>query len=500
MLTLALVLALCALSEGAEPGTFGYELSQLEGVASIDVIAQSTNVFAEKYVVWFEQPIDWKSSAGTFLQRVEIGFKGYDSVNVVYVGGYGLSPSYFAYDDRNELARFYNANCIKIEYRYFSKSVPEGLSEDSLDLWEYLNGYNASSDFHNIIEQLRGILSGSWVFSGMSKGGQAANIFAYYYPNDADAYVSYVAPFCDGNNDARLTEAVYTSIGSERYGEAQAEEYRDMLLRFQVEMIRNRDYLQPELSLITSEDAARYPFRTVSHDFEERVADLPVTVWQYYQNFASFDEVLKMPHETSADKETYLEAMLSAFRGAGVSVKSADVFSYFPYRYQARTENGNYGVSLKYLREACEREGLSLVTTVEEEREFEARLTFTDEQLDAWKYDASLRSEMIDWTHTTESKVIMIYGNSDPWYFVRLPDAYDNPNVHIYTLPGSHSVYIGSMPAEQKESVLLMLDEWLEAERVPDTQSSSGGCEAGLFGVLCVPVVLGLMTRRKFLR
>ncbi len=87
---LVLVLfSLCTVSEAAE--SFRDELMRLEGVVSVDVITQSPdksgNVpFREKYIAWFEQPIDWNNpDGGKFLQRVEIGFQGRDNVNVAYL-------------------------------------------------------------------------------------------------------------------------------------------------------------------------------------------------------------------------------------------------------------------------------------------------------------------------------------------------------------------------------------------------------------------------------
>ncbi len=58
-----------------------------------------------------------------------------------------------------------------------------------------------------------------------------------------------------------------------------------MLLEFQVEAVRNRDYLQPRLTRkLSSEDAKLYPFRTVSLDFEMLIVDHYTGEWQYDQD------------------------------------------------------------------------------------------------------------------------------------------------------------------------------------------------------------------------
>ncbi|MBR0035292.1 MAG: hypothetical protein IJP54_06420 [Synergistaceae bacterium] len=496
---------LCALIFGVKvpagyAAAFRERLSELPGVVSVDEIVQSGEVFAEKYVVWFEQPIDWRSpDIGTFLQRAEIGFSGWDAVNVVNVDGYELYEGRFTIDDRVELAKMYNVNYINIEYRYFAKSAPEGLSKKSTALWEYLTDENASNDFHSIMEQLRGILSGTWVFTGTSKGGQMTNIFSYYYPDDADAYVAYVGPFCDGTNDERLMDAVYTSIGNDRYGEAQAKIYRDMLLEFQVEAIRNREYLQPRLiHALSSDDAKLYPFRTVSRDFDSFILDYAVWVWQYDQDFAAHEKILNMPREDNPateqnEREEYLLAMLALLS----EDVNPDEDSLFPYIVQAATENGDYAMKFKYLREAVEREGLSLAVTEEDEKNFTARMTFTEEQQKVFTFDPYMRNELLNWSHTTQSNVIMIYGSSDPWYFVRLPDVDDNPNVHIFTTPLSHIVRIADVSEDKKAQITGLLDSWLmsESELPSSVGSSSGGCDSG-FGAAVLILVFAVSKNR----
>ena len=167
LLLLFLLLSFC----GTSAASFKDDLLTLGGVLSIDEIVQSgdSKPFAEKYLVTFTQYLDWKNpNLGTFTQRVEIGFKGYDNVNVMYVSGYELVEDRFETDDDHEISEMCNGNYIAVEYRFFSKSKPEGLSSDSTALWEYLTDENASNDFHNIIEQLKKILSGRWVFTGTS--------------------------------------------------------------------------------------------------------------------------------------------------------------------------------------------------------------------------------------------------------------------------------------------------------------------------------------------
>ncbi len=540
MRKLLLVLMLLSLSFQSEAATFRDELLRLEGVVSVDVITQSPdkdgNVpFKEKYIAWFSQPIDWNNPGGDkFLQRVEIGYQGMDNVNVAYVGGYNLSDKHFGLDDSVELVKMYKANFISFEYRYYGLSMPEGLSDDVPALWEHLTNKNAANDFHNVMEQLRGILSGNWAFTGVSKGGQTTNIFAYYYPNDADVFVPYVAPLCYGTEDMRLPEAVFTSIGNERYGESKAKQYRDIAMKYIVEMIRERKYIQPRYYELISDDV---PYGSedmyISADdmpsfdvrYEAELVDIPVSMWQYDKNFDSFDEVLNMPKSTSHDRELYLRAMLDLLRqndgdsDVGNTTDSKDktasprVDKDYAYQVQVQKENGAYGIMLKYFREAVEKEGLKLTFKEEDEPGYYARTQVKPHLLATLSYDRTLSDNIRKWSHTTESKVIMIYGNSDPWYFVRMEDVTDNPNVSVFTADYGHGAEISMLNSEDKAAVTEILDTQLqygsggdddtESQDVTPSperiirNSSSGNCSVSGMGALMLSALFVLIRRKK---
>ena len=474
-LLLFLLLSFC----GTSAASFRDDLLTLESVASVDVIVQSgdSKPFAEKYIVTFVQYIDWNNPGlGTFTQRVEIGFRGYDNVNVMNVDGYALNENYFERNDEHEISKMFNGNYFNVEYRFFSKSKPEGLSTDGTELWEYLTDENASNDFHNIIEQLKEILSGRWVFTGTSKGGQATNVFAYYFPKDADAYVSYVAPFCNGIDDDRAFNAIYNTIGNERYGEEKAKAYRDLMLDFQVEAIKNRDFLQPRFISEDLYSENKYPLATASREFEAMVVDIVFGVWMEDQNFASFDEVMKITPRTK-ENQKFLDGLLSLL------IKNKDSFSAnrelsFPYVIHAVMENGNYGFRLQPLRDELAKIGLSMDLTAETEKNYMALATLTQRQLDTFSFNPAMRNKMLEWTETNASNVIMIYGNSDPWYFMRLPET-GNKNIHVFvSSTDAHYVRIQKMEEELSTEIKALLNKWL-VQGVHVSGSSGSGCYSG---------------------
>ena len=503
--TFALLIMLLSLANVSE-ASFKDDLLTLDGVISIDEIIQSgdSKPFSEKYIVTFKQYIYWNNpDLGTFPQRVEIGFKGYDNVNIIDISGYELNDKKFAVDDRHEISKMYDGNYISVEYRYFSKSAPEGFSNKSTELWQYLTNENASKDFHNIISQLKEVLSGRWVFTGGSKGGQAANIFAYYFPDDADAYVSYVAPFCDGIDDGRALEAIYNTIGNERYGYEQARKYRDLMLDFQVEAIKNRDYLQP-LFTMSEDKYADYPLDNAFKHFEATVVDIVFTTWQYDQNFASFDEVMKITPRLDdvstpdvRENQEFLDGLAQLIKDNKDEYYPNGDDPFFPYLVQAAKENGNYGLRLKPLRDELAKQGITLEFTEETEKNYIALSEFNQAQINTFKFNPDMRNKMLEWTKTNTSNVIMIYGDSDPWYFMRLPET-DNENIHIFTSSKvAHSVEINSMEDDMKAEITELLNTWLFDDSGSENvlSSSSGGCNSGA-SLIALGLVVVLLKKK----
>ena len=486
-LLLFLLLSFC----GTSAASFRDDLLKLESVAAVDVIVQSgdSKPFAEKYIVTFVQYIDWNNPGlGTFTQRVEIGFRGYDNVNVMNVDGYELQENYFERNDEHEISKMFNGNYFNVEYRFFSKSKPEGLSTDGTELWEYLTDENASNDFHNIIEQLKEILSGRWVFTGESKGGQATNVFAYYFPDDADVYVAYVAPFCDGIDDSRACEAIYNTIGNERYGYEQARKYRDLMLDFQVEAIKNRDYLQP-LFTASEDKYADYPIDNASRHFEADIVDIVFATWQYDQDFASFDEFMKITPRLDdistpdvRENQEFLDGLAQLIEDNKDEDYPNGDNPFFPYLVQAARETGNFGLRLKPLRDELAKQGLALEFTEETEKSYIALNEFNQAQINTFKFKPDMRNKILEWTETNTSNVIMIYGDSDPWYFMRLPET-DNENIHIFTSSkAAHGVEINSMEDDMKAEITELLNTWLLDDSGSENMigSSSGGCNSGI--------------------
>lgn len=459
-----LLLILCSCLEacaGQTPETgFGDLLASLQGVTSVSVIEQQSPVFAEKYLITFTQPIDWEQpELGTFEQRVEIGFNGADRYTVFQVGGYCLFDQYLMLDDRPDLAKQMDGcNFVSVEYRFFGESCPEGLNHDSVEMWEYLTDRNASADFHAIMESMKTLLPDRWYFCGASKGGQATNVYAYYYPEDCFAYVAYVAPFADGIAMPGAAESAFTTLGDTWLGAEKAGEYRADLMTIIVDLVENRETLQQmywDYAIETGNQYRSFVTPEILYDM-----GLLETVIEHWQTLSQVDTIESIIALRDTDPANYVEQCFNFMMTLAGPENWSTTFFAFPYYVQAKRENGCYFYNFKYIREALEAAGATEKLAITEEMETDIlwNVVFTEEQNAAFTYDPTLRKAMLNWLDTTESNVIMIYGAVDPWSATRLPDT-DNDHVAVYTLPDrAHNARISSMTDQtQRMDVLIRL-------------------------------------------
>ncbi len=421
-------------------------LAALDGVTNVEPIDVSgSQQFAEKYVVTFEQPLDHKNpSAGTFPQRVEVGIIPDAKTNVMETDGYLLIDEALTTDDAHELCTTLSGNYIHVEHRFFGKSRPEGLSNDGTDGWQYLTVENAAADYHRIYTELSKVLDGPWAATGTSRGGEVCASYAYYYPEDMKLYVPYVGPFSGGREDPRFYEFVYTKIGDEKYGAEKAKEYRDLVSSFQVELMKNKEALAPALKQFAEQQGSSYlEYATDGRLFDLAVAELAVQEWQSIQeestnpqidlSFAGMQDVLAMPEGTDDEKNAKLQAELQFLLVLASPTDWAVNHPAWPYYVGGASQYGQYHYDFSYLRQACEAAGLGDVLTVkpEDEENFVFKMVLTPEQQQAFSYDGAFYEGVTKWVDATDAKIIFIYGNSDPWYSMRIHDT-DNPNVKMY--------------------------------------------------------------------
>lgn len=415
-----------------------------------------------KYSLLFEMPLDWNDpDAGTFPLRATFTFVDGEASNTFCCDGYFLYDMDLQSSDtyRYSFADRYRTNYIQVEHRFYGKSVPDGLSVDSLDYWEYLTDENASEDFHYIISSFKKFLSGNWAFTGGSKGGQLTNMQSYFHPEDADVYISYVAPGGSSQDAPDFFDFIYTEIGNDAYGEVQAQIYRDLVLEVQVEAIKHRDeFAEKYYEEGINAGYCYTDYVTPDILFDMCVLDFATITWQYSQDFDSLQKAIDMRDNNDPGYSDYLYRLIFQTNTPDVWAHNSE---YFAYYVQAAKQNGEHEYDFSFLRAALEADGsgAQLVVTEDMEEGLLFRMVFTPEQFEAFTFDDTVYKNMLEWSHTTDSLVIMIYGGADVWYSVRLPDVTDNDNVHIYTIPNaSHMADFYMMSRDMREEIYGMLD------------------------------------------
>ncbi|OQX73540.1 MAG: hypothetical protein B6D61_12430 [Bacteroidetes bacterium 4484_249] len=381
--------------------------------------------FSEKYLLKIEEPLNYnKPESPTFTQRVFLSHLGFDKPVVFitegYAANYAAHPKYI-----NELCPILNANQICVEHRYFGESVP-----DSLD-WQELTIFNAASDHHRVVEILKNIYDGKWVNTGISKGGQTVMYHRYFYPDDVDASVAYVAPLNFSTEDKR----VYSFL--EHVGDSTC---RELIFDFQFEMLENKNKYLPEFEKMAKKKNLTYKMGL------ERAYEL--TVFEYSFSFWQWGTTDCLSIQSTPDNPKAMIEHLNSVAGIDW-ISNEGIAGFQPFFYQALTEIGFYGYDISRF------EGL---TSFKSNPTFE----FTAPEGVTVTYNAVPMQKVDNFIRHIADNMIFIYGETDPWSATSVNLTYSTNSIKIVKPGGSHRTRINNLLLRQKEIVIDSLKQWLE--------------------------------------
>ncbi|MEA5004937.1 MAG: S28 family serine protease [Rikenellaceae bacterium] len=397
-------------------------ISSLSGVSRVERLR--TDKFKDKYVLFVEQPLDHKNpTAGTFLQRVFVMNVGKDRPTVIVTEGYGAAyasmPHY-----REELSRFFDANIIFVEHRYFLESTPKPLD------WKYLTAENSAWDLHRVTKLFKTIYKGKWIATGISKGGQTALIYRAFFPEDVDITVPYVAPLCKSREDGRHEPFISNFAGTK--------EQRAAVLDFQKRILEKRATLQPKFDSLCM--ANKYKFNLpLENIYDYTVLEFSFSFWQWGS------PVSGIPGADASDDQLfkYWIRMCSP----DYFVNNSPTAAFF---VQAARELGYYGYDVKPFK------GL---LTIKNTKGYLSALFLPEGS--EYKFDNSLYKKLKKFVATTDKKMLFIYGEFDPWSSVKV-DEPKNDNVVVLVQPeGSHRARISNMPDSLKNEAIEIIKRWL---------------------------------------
>ena len=385
------------------------------------------SLFKEKYLLIFEQPLDHDDPGGQkFRQLVILSHLDKDSpvvfVTEGYAAGYALSEKYV-----NELSYFLQANQVVVEHRYFGSSTPDTIN------WEQLTVANAAADHHAVVQVLKEIYQGKWVNTGISKGGQTTMYHRYFYPEDVDASVPYVAPL----NFASEDERVYYFLDT-----VSSADCRNRILEFQKELIRNKEKYIPVFQKMSSRRNLTYRMG-IEKAFELTVLEYSFAFFQW----GLFD-CMEIP---SADENP--EALVQHLdQVSGLSwISNEGIAGLQPFFYQAMREIGFYGYD---------------ITPFSEWISYRSNPTFQFSVPEGIHvdFDGGTMAKVDAFIRHEAENMLFIYGGADPWSSTAVDLTRNTNSIKVVKKGGSHSTRIGNLPDEQKELVLKTLKDWLQEE------------------------------------
>lgn len=396
-----------------------------------DVQKLESTVFPEKYLIIFEQPIDHSNpAAGTFKQRVFICNVHPDSATVVVCEGYGaqyaMRPGY-----RDEVSRIFNTNNIVVEHRYFLESIPfeKGTAPEDVN-WNYLTTRNGAGDLHDVVTALKALYSGKWISTGISKGGQTTALYRWYYPEDVDISVPYVAPLCRDAQDGRHEPFIADFVGTPSD--------RKKVKDFQTTVLKRRKAIQPWIDSVSK--ANQYEFNIpIEEVYDYCALEFSFAFWQWGAPVAD------IPSKKATDREVFNYLMQISDPSYFVSWSPTS-----PFFVQAAKELGYYGYdTAPFKRYLKIKSADGYLQTLFMPKGW----TFT--------FDDNIYESMTEFIRTTDKKMLFIYGEFDPWSAVKVEDPH-TPNVKVFVDPaGSHRARIGTFPEDTQKEIISILSGWL---------------------------------------
>ncbi len=394
-------------------------LKDLPGV-TVEKI-QGDTTFAAYYEMWFTQPIDHENpELGTFKQRVLLGHHAFENPMVVEIQGYNIWT-----EKAGELSKLLNANQLTIEHRYFNNSRPDSLN------WKYLNIKQAAADQHVVIQALKKIYQTKWISTGISKGGQTTIYHRYFYPNDVDVSVPYVAPHNLAREDSRIQKHL-ANVGNEKT--------RDKIYQFQLACFKNKEKLLPLADAHAKEK--KYSFSMGL----EKALDLSILEYSFaYWQWGGIT-FYNIPDENSSVEELFAHL---------IKVSGMDFFDEISLKpslafyHQALSEIGMYCYEIAPFKQY-----------LNYKKDLTFDHVFPNEPIR--EFDASSMIKINKWLQTDAEKMLFIYGEYDTWSATQV-NLNGNTNCKKFINPeGSHKTRINSFPDEMRKEILTSLEKWLE--------------------------------------
>ena len=371
------------------------------------------------YDLMVKQPLDHQHpEKGTFYQWVQLKHKGFDKPIVIETHGYQMGRG------RNEVEQLLDANNIGVEYRFFGKSVPDSMQ------WEYLTIEQATADLHTINQLFRKIYKGKWISTGISKGGQTTLYYNYFYPEDVDMAIPYVAPVDNALEDTRIYTFLDT-IGKP--------ECRQKIFDFQEFLLKNEDKALEKLKWHAKGANLKFNYTgDIGKSYELAVLEYSFSFWQWGRSCDSIP--------TNKKLDDYIDELIKTSNISFFSDREIDQFA--AHYYQA-TQTGYYGYNIEPFRKYI--------------KHFTSNPSaiFPPKAAKPNSFSPELYRNFKTWLDEKGNNILYIYGGIDTWSAPRVLIT-NRVNSKSFLIPGANhgTARIKTMPEKMKAEFAGKVKEW----------------------------------------
>lgn len=414
------------------------KLQQITAITDIKEIKHP--VFKEAYEFFYTQPIDHENpEQGTFKQYVLIGHRTFDAPVVVNLEGY-----YARGLQEGELSNLFKTNEVVIEHRFFNRSIPEsGIP------WDYLTLKQAATDQHKIIQTLRREVypEKKWISTGISKGGQTTIYHRYFYPEDVEISVPYVAPFNLEYIDPRL-EKYLSKLGAtpeqRKFLTGNSQLISLSISDFQRRCFENLDELRPRFTDYI--ESRGYTFDMVGgpeRALKLVIMEYPFAFWQWGSQPG------EIPDKEVDDWDSIFEYLIKISSPDFFNDK--DILNIHAFYYAALTETGMYAYNIKPYKKYFKGEPENYI-------DFRFALPKGYEDV---PFNSQQLQKINHWLQTEAENMLFIYGGIDPWSATAVDLKHNNKCKKYIKADMHHGCRIKDFEHISRNDIIETLNYWL---------------------------------------
>ncbi|TQF12093.1 hypothetical protein FJV41_30885 [Myxococcus llanfairpwllgwyngyllgogerychwyrndrobwllllantysiliogogogochensis] len=415
------------LERGAESDDI---LERLRAMPDVVVASEKVSPFPNTrfFTLWFAQPVDHRAQDGEwFWLRATLLHRSFDAPTVVYGTGYAIRTT----PGQSEPTMLLDANQLSVEQRFFSSSRPESADWTKLDIEQ------TAGDYHRIIQAFKPMYPRRWLTTGASKGGMSAVYHRYFYPDDVDATVAYVAPSLHGLKDKRFVRFL-DQVGSEAC--------RARLRDFQQDALRRRE----ELLSVLESYGMEFTLLGMDRALEFAIVESSFYFWMYERE--SRCDTVPLPGAPANEMLDFVGNVTHM----DVSYADSGVLYYAPYYYQSATELGWNRFPTKHLRGLLSYPRQDVPATY---LSFPVQVPFSQ----------GLMRDVERWVRQQGERMLFIYGETDPWSAGAFEVRERNDSFR-FTAPNTNheDAFIGLLAAPERAQALSRLYAWMDAKPPPE--------------------------------